>query len=280
MKQGDRIALVTGASSGFGLLTSVELARRGFKVIATMRNPGKSGTLLAEAERAAVQDRLETIRLDVTEPAAIREAVADVMRRHGRIDVLVNNAGYAAGGFVEEVPMAAWREQMETNVFGLIAVTQAVLPHMRGQGCGHIVNISSVSGLIALPGYAPYSTSKFAVEGFSEALRLEMKPFGIDVSLVEPGAYRTEIWKKGFHAVHVSDASPYRGMLDRILAYSRKTSDNAPDPAAVARLVASIAGTAKPRMRYLSGRGMRLSVWGRALLPWRWYEALLLRMLK
>jgi len=245
-----------------------------------MRNPGKSGTLLAEAERAAVQDRLETIRLDVTEPAAIREAVADVMRRHGRIDVLVNNAGYAAGGFVEEVPMAAWREQMETNVFGLIAVTQAVLPHMRGQGCGHIVNISSVSGLIALPGYAPYSTSKFAVEGFSEALRLEMKPFGIDVSLVEPGAYRTEIWKKGFHAVHVSDASPYRGMLDRILAYSRKTSDNAPDPAAVARLVASIAGTAKPRMRYLSGRGMRLSVWGRALLPWRWYEALLLRMLK
>ncbi|MGK9253025.1 SDR family oxidoreductase [Paenibacillus humicus] len=280
MKQGDRIALVTGASSGFGLLTSVELARRGFKVIATMRNPRKSGTLLAEAERAAVQDRLETIRLDVTEPAAIREAVADVMRRHGRIDVLVNNAGYAAGGFVEEVPMAAWREQMETNVFGLIAVTQAVLPHMRGQGCGHIVNISSVSGLIALPGYAPYSTSKFAVEGFSEALRLEMKPFGIDVSLVEPGAYRTEIWKKGFHAVHVSDASPYRGMLDRILAYSRKTSDNAPDPAAVARLVASIAGTAKPRMRYLSGRGMRLSVWGRALLPWRWYEALLLRMLK
>ncbi|WP_048747596.1 SDR family oxidoreductase [Paenibacillus sp. P22] len=280
MKQGDRIALITGASSGFGLLTSVELARRGFKVIATMRNPGKSGTLLAEAERAAVQDRLETIRLDVTEPAAIREAVADVMRRHGRIDVLVNNAGYAAGGFVEEVPMAAWREQMETNVFGLIAVTQAVLPHMRGQGCGHIVNISSVSGLIALPGYAPYSTSKFAVEGFSEALRLEMKPFGIDVSLVEPGAYRTEIWKKGFHAVHVSDASPYRGMLDRILAYSRKTSDNAPDPAAVARLVASIAGTAKPRMRYLSGRGMRLSVWGRALLPWRWYEALLLRMLK
>lgn len=280
MKQGDRIALVTGASSGFGLLTSVELARRGFKVIATMRNPRKSGTLLTEAERAAVQDRLETIRLDVTEPAAIREAVADVMRRHGRIDVLVNNAGYAAGGFVEEVPMAAWREQMETNVFGLIAVTQAVLPHMRGQGCGHIVNISSVSGLIALPGYAPYSTSKFAVEGFSEALRLEMKPFGIDVSLVEPGAYRTEIWKKGFHAVHVSDASPYRGMLDRILAYSRKTSDNAPDPAAVARLVASIAGTAKPRMRYLSGRGMRLSVWGRALLPWRWYEALLLRMLK
>ncbi|CAG7641969.1 hypothetical protein PAESOLCIP111_04289 [Paenibacillus solanacearum] len=275
-----KIALVTGASSGFGLLTSVALAQQGYRVIAAMRNPDNRGPLLEQAGQAGVADRLEVARMDVTDHGTVHAVVADAIRKHGRIDALINNAGYAAGGFVEDVPMEAWRAQMETNVFGLIAVTRAVLPHMRKQGFGTIVNVSSVSGLMAFPGYAPYSASKFAVEGFSEALRLEMKPFGIRVVLIEPGAYRTDIWRKGFDAIHVSEASPYRGLLDKVLAYSRKTSETAPDPSEIARRIVKIVRSPKSRFRTMSGQGVRLAVWGRTLLPWSWYEAIIMRFLK
>src|SRR5262249_13409292 len=141
-------------------------------------------------------------------------------------------------GYVEDVPMEAWRSQLETNVFGVIAVTRTVLPHMRERQSGCIINVSSVSGLSAFPGYAPYSTSKFAIEGFSESLRLEMMPYGVRVVLVEPGAYRTEIWRKGFDSVHTTEASPNWPRLSRMLAYSRKVSEAAPDPQEVADEIA------------------------------------------
>lgn len=274
------IALVTGASSGFGLVTSITLAQKGYRVIATMRDLGKSAALLEKAQQAGVAEWMETMQLDVSVISSIEQAVTAVIETHGRIDVLVNNAGFAVGGYVEDVPMEAWRSQLETNVFGLIAATKAVLPHMRAQRSGCIVNVSSVSGLSAFPGYAPYSTSKFAVEGFSESLRLEMMPFGVRVILVEPGAYRTDIWRKGFESVHAPEASPYSQRLSRMLAYSRKASKTAPDPQEVADQIARLVDNPRAKLRYPLGRGVRMGLWARSLLPWRWYEGILQRMLK
>ncbi|NOU86172.1 SDR family oxidoreductase [Paenibacillus sp. LMG 31460] len=273
-------ALVTGASSGFGFLTSITLAQKGYRVIATMRDLGKSGALLAHAEQVGVTNAIETMALDVTIHDSIEQVVSDIMDKYGRIDVLVNNAGFAVGGYVEDVPMEAWRSQLETNVFGVIATTRAVLPHMRAQQSGCIVNVSSVSGLSAFPGYAPYSTSKFAIEGFSESLRLEMTPLGVRVVLVEPGAYKTEIWRKGFEAIHTTEASPNWKRLSKMLDYSRKASATAPDPQEVADQIARIVDNPRPKLRYLMGRGVRAGLWARNLLPWRWYEGILARLLK
>ncbi|NEW05068.1 SDR family oxidoreductase [Paenibacillus sp. SYP-B3998] len=280
MSASRQVALVTGASSGFGLLTSIALAKKGYHVVASMRDLSKAGRLLESAEKAGILSSVEVVQVDVTLPDTIEQAVADIMSRYGRMDVLINNAGFAVGGYVEDVPMDAWRLQIETNVFGVIAASKAVLPHMRLQGSGCIVNVSSVSGLSAFPGYAPYSASKFAVEGFSESLRLEMKPFGVRVVLVEPGAYSTDIWGKGFNAIHTSETSPYWSKLSKMLQYSKQAANSAPDPQEVADKIALIVGTANPKLRYPLGRGVKLGLWARALLPWKWYEAVLQRLLR
>jgi len=280
MSQEQGVAFVTGASSGFGMLTSIALAKKGYQVIATMRDPAKKGPLLALAGGAGIERRLEIMQVDVTLHESIERAVEEVIRKHGRIDVLVNNAGFAIGGYVEDVPMEAWRQQLETNVFGVIAAAKAVLPYMRAQASGCIVNVSSVSGVTAYPGFAPYSTSKFAIEGFSESLRLEMLPYGVRVVLVEPGAYRTDIWDKGFAGVHTTEASPYWSRLSKLLQMVKQTAGTAPDPQEVADAIVNVVGRARPKLRYPLGRGVRLSLWGRSLLPWKWYEAVVLRLLR
>lgn len=272
-----RVALITGASSGFGLLIALELARKGINVVATMRNPGKAGELLQLAEKAGVSERLQVLQLDVTDPISIRSAIEETLHVHQRLDILVNNAGFAVGGFVEEVSMNGWRQQMETNFFGLVAVTQHVIPVMRQQQKGLIINISSVSGRVAFPGYGPYAASKFAVEGFTETLRHELAPLGIGVVLVEPGAYRTPIWGKGLEGMAPTADSPYRERLARISQYSRRTGETAPDPQQVANLVGVLADTRSPRLRYTLGSGSRLAIWSRALLPWKWFEAIIAR---
>jgi len=190
-------AIVTGCSSGFGLLAAIELARGGYRVAATMRDPGRQERLLQAAADESVARQIAVLELDVTNHAQARHVVDDVLGRFGRIDVLVNNAGYAQGGFAEEVGMDVWREQFETNVFGVIAMTQAVIPHMRRQRHGRIIQISSISGLVGFPGLSPYNASKYAVEGFSEALRHELLADQVYVSIVEPGSYKTAIWEKG-----------------------------------------------------------------------------------
>ncbi|MDF2935590.1 MAG: short chain dehydrogenase [Paenibacillaceae bacterium] len=272
---GTRVALITGASSGFGMLTALELARKGIMTVATMRKPERAGELLKQAEAMGVAGQIQVLPLDVTDPISIREAVEETLRNYQRLDILVNNAGFAAGGFVEDVPMEAWRQQMETNFFGLIAVTQSVLPTMRRQQKGLIINISSVSGRVAFPGYGPYAASKFAVEGFTETLRHELAPLGIRVVLVEPGSYRTPIWGKGLAAMASPPDSPYRERLARIAQYSRRTAETAPDPVQVAELIGKLADTRSPRLRYTLGSGSRLAIWGRALLPWKWFEAII-----
>ncbi len=276
----ERIALVTGASSGFGLLTSLSLANKGCRVVATMRDPQRRDPLLQEAERLGVADKLEVARLDVTDAASIEAVVAQTLERYGRIDVLVNNAGYAVGGFVEEVPLEAWRAQLETNLIGVVAVTQAVLPAMRRQGEGTVIHIGSVSGRVGLPGYGVYAASKFAVEGFSESLRHEVAPYGIRVYLVEPGAYRTPIWDKGFATIHAKPDSPYERMLNAVLGFARKSAESAPHPREVAALVARLAVSSRTKtLRHPIGQGARTLVAASRFVPWRWIEAAIRRTL-
>ncbi|HZG57086.1 SDR family oxidoreductase [Paenibacillus sp.] len=275
-----RVAIVTGASSGFGMLTAVELAKDGYVVVAAMRDPERRGAALREAaDRAFVAGRVIPTRLDVTDCVRIEEVVADTAARYGRIDVLVNNAGYAQGGFAEDVPLAQVRAQFETNVFGAIAMMKAVAPHMRARGSGNIVNMSSVSGRLGMPGFAPYAASKFALEGFSEALRLELRPFGVFVVLVEPGSYRTNIWEKGFAAMAGDEHSPYADALGRVRSMAESSARNGGDPMDVARLVVRIANARAPRLRYVLPLGAVGMVALRSLLPWSWYEAAVFRLL-
>ncbi|MCS7460958.1 SDR family oxidoreductase [Paenibacillus doosanensis] len=276
------MACITGASSGFGLLMALELAKAGYRVIATMRDTANNGLLLRRAEEAGVAERIDCLPLDVTDHPACEETIAHIRSAYGRIDVLVNNAGMAIGGSIEEIPMEEWKRQMDVNVFGLIAMTRAALPVMREQRRGTIINIGSVSGRVGFPGYGPYAASKFAVEGFSESLRLEMLPFGVHVVLVEPGAYRTDIWSKGFDhmTARFREDSPYARFLGAVLRYSRNVARTAGEPQDVARAVVRIAGSRYPRLRYPLGRGAALSIAGKTLLPWKWFERLLLRELE
>lgn len=274
------VALITGTSSGFGLLTAITLARRGYRVIATMRDLGRSKELVQQAEQAGVRERIHLLALDVTDEASIASAIQESLELAGRMDVLVNNAGFAVGGFVEEVSMEEWRRQLETNFFGLVAVTKAVLPHMRVQRSGLIINVSSVSGLSGFPGYGPYAASKFAVEGFSESLRQEMLSFGVHVVLVEPGSFRTPIWDKGITGMHRSEDSPYRTRLEEVLRYSRRASETAPDPQEVADLIGRITALRAPKLRYPVGRGSRVLMIGKALLPWKVLEGIISRSLR
>ncbi|HET7579866.1 MAG TPA: SDR family oxidoreductase [Bacillales bacterium] len=272
-----KVALITGASSGFGLLTSVALAEAGYTVAGSMRDLSKKDRLMKVAAEKGVEDRIKCVQLDVTKEDEIQSAVAEVMNRFGVIDVLVNNAGYASGGFVEEVTMEEWRQQMETNFFGLIAVAKAVIPYMRERGKGTIVNMSSISGRMALPGLGPYSASKFAVEGFSESLRLEMQPYGVNVVLVEPGSFKTDIWSKGIDAIPVDEHSPYKNKMDKMLKMVRGVAKNADDPEKVARLVVKIAEAGRPSFRYPIGKGVRSSIKLREFLPRKWIEGAITR---
>ncbi|WP_310832738.1 SDR family oxidoreductase [Paenibacillus pedocola] len=275
----DQIALITGTSSGFGLLTALTLAARGYHVIATMRDLGRKEELIRHAEEADVLNRIHLMTLDVTDSESIESAVSAIMDRFGRIDVLVNNAGFAVGGFVEEVSMEEWRHQMDTNFFGLVEVTKAVLPVMRQQRGGSIINVSSVSGLIGFPGYAPYAASKYAVEGFSESLRQELLPFGIRVILVEPGSFRTSIWGKGIDGIRTSEDSPYNKQLTEVLRYSRRTAETAPDPRQVAELIGKLVFMRAPKLRYPIGKGSKVLSIGKALLPWKTLERFIAKSL-
>ncbi|MGE5702101.1 MAG: SDR family NAD(P)-dependent oxidoreductase, partial [Clostridia bacterium] len=189
------------------------------------------------------------------------------------------NAGFALGGAAEEIPLDEWKRQFDTNFFGLVAMTQAVLPLMRTQKSGKIVNIGSISGRIGFPGYSPYAASKFAVEGFSESLRLELLPFGIHVVLVEPGAYKTSIWQKGFDTIQVKPGSPYEQMMQKILTISRQTAESAAPPAEVVDVIVKAVTSSAPTLRYPIGKGTRLSIMGKALLPWKWLERAVRRVL-
>lgn len=273
-------AVITGASSGFGMLASLELAKRGFHVIATMRNPAKALPLQKQAEALGIQGKIEIFQLDVTDEASI-QLLERRLNEMDRVDVLINNAGYAAGGFVEEVSLDAYRQQFETNVFGAIAVTKAVLPIMRKQRSGTIINMSSISGRMGFPGLSPYAASKHALEGWSESLRLEVQPFGIHVVLVEPGSYKTNIWITGKQIAKASldSSSPYHTYMTKIEAYLNREQDTYGDPSEVAKKLADIAEQQNPSFRHPIGKGVKLSLALKSLLSWERWEQLILKRL-
>jgi NAD(P)-dependent dehydrogenase (short-subunit alcohol dehydrogenase family) len=229
-----QVALVTGASSGIGEAIAVQLAAAGFRVFGGSRTAAAGGS-------AAV----EHVGLDVRDDGSVHDCVGQIRREVGRIDVLVNNAGYLCAGAVEEIPVAEAEAQFATNYFGVARMTAAVLPGMRERRTGHIITISSVTGLAAFPFWGHYSASKFAVEGLMEALRYEVRPFGIRVALVEPGAIKTPFYARpqptGIYA--------YAGPRGRVFAAAAELERKAPGPEVVARTVVSIARDPQPALR-------------------------------
>jgi NAD(P)-dependent dehydrogenase (short-subunit alcohol dehydrogenase family) len=276
----NKIAVVTGASSGFGLLTSLEFAKRGYQVIATMRNTQKGSELLAKAEQLGCREFIEIHELDVTVESSVL-GLKVYIEKMGRVDVLVNNAGYAGAGFVEEIPIVEFRKQFDTNVFGVIMVTQAILPIMREQRKGKIINVSSISGLIGFPGISPYVASKHAIEGWSECLRLEMKPYGVHVSLIEPGSFKTNIWTTGTQVTEKSlkEDSPYFSYMKKMDAHIQKGESQFGDPEEVANKIVEIAQHPNPDLRYPIGKGVKLTVLLKKTLSWKTWEKIFLKKL-
>ena len=267
-----RVALVTGASSGIGEEAARRLRAAGFEVYAVARRVDR----MAGLER----DGVRVFGMDVTDEASMVGGVERVLGDTGRIDVLVNNAGYGSYGAVEDVPIDEARRQFEVNLFGLARLTQLVTPVMRDQGTGRIINISSIGAVIYEPFGAWYHATKFAVEGFSDSLRVELKPFGIDVVIVRPAGVVTEwntIAREGLR--DTSRGGAYEQMADcavrRLASVDNRMMSSG--PAAVGRTIVRAATASHPRTRYASGRGARMIPGVRRLLPDRAFDAVLAR---
>ena len=245
-----------------------------------MRDLNRRASLDQAATAAKVSDRIDILELDVTNFDAMPSFVERVVTDHGRIDVLINNAGFAVAGFAEDIRLEELRLQFETNFFGTVAMTKAVLPVMRKQRSGHIIQISSIVGLQGAVTISSYSASKHAVEGWSESLRMEVKSLGIKVVLVEPGSFQTGIWTRGavMGKEATSSSSPNfqrsLNMRDRIGKLPKA------DPIDVARLIVAIAQNPNPKMRYLVGRDAKMQLALKRLLPWKTYEKMIANFLK
>ena len=278
MKDTAQIALITGSNSGIGLATSLYLARRGFTVWATMRNVEKAGELRKAIETEKLP--IEIARLDVCDDESVQSAVAQVLQKSGRIDVVVNNAGYGLRGAVEEVSLDEWKRQFETNFFGVIRVTQAVLPQMRAQRSGAIVNISSVLGRLAIPFSGPYTASKFALEGLTETLRYELAPWNIKVILIEPGFIATKFQENAQLAQAAQDENSPYAVFKR--ASGRRVQRNiyrAAPPERVAETIYRAITHPNPKLRYPVGRDARTVLPLRRFLPAGLFEKILKKQL-
>lgn len=272
--QNARVALVTGASSGIGEATVERLLAQGFIVYAGARR--------IERMSGIEQRGAHTMSLDVTDDASMTDAVAQILQERNRIDVLVNNAGYGSYGSVEEVPLEEARRQFEVNVFGLARLTQLVLPAMRKRQSGRIINVSSIGGRIYEPLGAWYHATKFAVEGLSDSLRLEVAPFGIDVTIIQPGPIRTE-WNTIARdsMVTVSGEGPYADIARRMRATYEKIDGgrSAGTPEQVAEAIVRAATARKPKTREAVPASAKTVVGARRLLSDRAMDRLMKRVL-
>lgn len=237
----NKVILITGASSGLGRACADYLAQRGYRVFGTSRR---------QQEQASTP--FAWVLMDVDDDASVQEGVAQVLQQAGRLDVVVNNAGFGFGGAVEDTSLAEARAQLETNFFGTLRVCQAVLPTMRAQRSGLIINTSSLGGIIALPFQGLYSAAKFAVEGLTEALRMEVRPWGIHVVLVEPADFRTDFTARRRQTA-ASGESPYAAAFERALAVIEHDETHGSSPELVGRLLERIIHCRAPRLRYMVG---------------------------
>jgi NAD(P)-dependent dehydrogenase (short-subunit alcohol dehydrogenase family) len=238
--------LITGCSSGIGRATAQLFQARGWNVVATMRSPQQETEL-------RLLERVLVARLDVQDEASIQAAVDAALARFGRIDVLVNNAGYGAYGPLEATPMDKVRRQFDVNVHGLIATTQAVLPHLRRQRSGVVVNISSIGGRLTFPLGTLYHGTKFAVEGLSEALHYELLPLGVQVKLVEPGMVQTDFAGRSFDFSNDPSLAEYQPVVQALLGALGPMAATASEPAAVAEVIFEAATDGRDRLRYEAG---------------------------
>ena len=269
-----RAVLITGCSTGIGRATAERLARSGWRVYATARDVEKIAPLTDLG--------CELLALDVTDEASMRDAVGEVERREGAVGVLVNNAGYSQSGAVEGVPMEKVRRQFETNVFGLVRMCQLVLPGMRRQGWGRIVNISSMGGRLTFPGGGYYHATKYAVEALSDALRFEVAGFGVRVVIVEPGLIRTKFAEAATGSMEGSGPTdgPYAGFDAAVERAVRDNYERGPflklggGPETVAATIERAIAVERPRARYAVTPSAHLFIGLRRLLPDRAWDAL------
>jgi NAD(P)-dependent dehydrogenase (short-subunit alcohol dehydrogenase family) len=266
-----KIVLITGATAGIGRTTALHLAREGHHVIASGRKAAELMTLKGEAAGL----RLDTLMLDVTSAPSIAAAVAEVDRLtdgHG-IDVLINNAGYGVLGPTSEIGDAEVRRQYDTNVFGLLSVTRAFLPRMRDRRSGRIINVSSVGGRITLPFFGVYNSTKYAVESLSDALRYELRAFGIDVVLIEPGVIRTNFESTAVGNLDRFAGTPYHSAVSRYEQISKMADKFASNPIVIAKAIARATRARRPWARYVAPRSTNFLLWFGALAPtrvWDW----------
>jgi NAD(P)-dependent dehydrogenase (short-subunit alcohol dehydrogenase family) len=273
-RPGDAI-IVTGSGTGLGLETSLTLAAQGFRVFATIRNPSQREPLLKAAADRGVN--LDVLRLDLTDRASIDAAVSAVVEETGGVFGLVNNGGIGLRGCLEDCSEREVEQLFETNVLGTIAVTRAVLPHMRRAGCGRIVTVSSVGGRVCGFGVTMYCATKFAQEGLGEGLALELAPFGIQSVIVEPGMINTTRWSRhrGTAREAMDPASPYHDLFWESEEIADKIVKRSPTlPEHVARTIGEALTARQPRMRYVVGRGATLVIILRRYLPQTLFERL------
>lgn len=262
-----KVILITGASSGIGYDAALMLAEQGHKVYGAARR----GELLEQLRERGVTP----IRMDVTDEASMVDGVNSIIDVEGRIDVLINNAGYGYMGAIENVTIAEAKRQLEVNVFGLARLTQLVLPYMRKQHSGRIINTSSVAGKAVIPFGGWYNVSKYSVEALSDALRIEVKPFGIKVCLIEPGGIKTDwgiIAADNLEASSKETAYQNAGLSMARLLRKGYTSNLLSNPRRIAKAIARAVNAKKPRIRYRLGAGSGLIVFLHAVLPARWWD--------
>ncbi len=263
----DRVALVTGASSGIGRATAGELAERGFTVYAGARRVDRMGDLRARGIRV--------VSLDVTDDASTDDAIDLITRETGRLDALVNNAGYGSYGAVEDVPLDEGRRQIDVNLLGPMRLIRRAIPLMREQGFGRIVNVTSVGGKIHTPLGAWYHGTKFALEGMSDVLRIELRRFGIDVVVVEPGMIKTEWGNVAAERLRRTSADgAYRDQAEQLASsmLSGSAAEHASDPSVIAHVIGKAVTTRRPKTRYAAGHTAHLVLTARRLLPDRAFD--------
>lgn len=266
----DKVVLITGGSSGIGRFTALFLAERGFIVYGTSRNPDK----------AQKTDAFHLIPLDVTDKNSIHNAVTSVIEKEGKIDILINNAGIGITGAVEETPDEEIQKAFTTNLYGPISVMKAVLPHMRKQKNGLIINVTSIAGYMGLPYRGVYSATKSALELITEAMRMEVKDFGIQMANVAPGEIATNIAAGRYHTPVYED-SPYKTTYGNVLNMINSHVDSGADPEIVARVIHKIITTKRPGIHYKAGAFMeKFSIFLKRILPGKTYEKLLINHYK
>ena len=247
----EKVALVTGSSSGIGFETSLALARNGFHTFATMRDLGKDEKIKQIIEKEDLS--IEILELDVDNEESVNRVIKTISEKKGRIDVLVNNAGYGMWGTVEDVSIDEFKKQFETNFFSIIRLIQKVAPIMRKQSSGNIVNISSVAGRIGFPVSPAYISSKFALEGLSESLRFELMPFGINVIIIEPGVIKTNFFDSMKLSEKSQQDSTYKEITNKVISGVKMMAEMGTHPKEVADVVIKTLGEEKPLPRYVIG---------------------------